>query len=105
MGNFTIVNGQIYTPGLAIVDAPQPNTPLGGGKPTPQACWKNSVKLTRMPRKPSGRDRCLGQWQTPLATIHAIRQLANSLPQHHPVSDLRTLVAQLHHLQWHRAEE
>ncbi|ETI25968.1 hypothetical protein G647_02745 [Cladophialophora carrionii CBS 160.54] len=28
--NFTIVNGQIYTPGLAIVDAPQPFTPLGG---------------------------------------------------------------------------
>jgi hypothetical protein len=26
-----IVNGQIYTPGIAIVDAPQPNTPLGGG--------------------------------------------------------------------------
>jgi hypothetical protein len=30
--NFTIVGGQIYTPGLAIVDAPQPFTPLGGGK-------------------------------------------------------------------------
>ncbi|KAK2766878.1 hypothetical protein FQN54_006192 [Arachnomyces sp. PD_36] len=27
---FDIVNGQIYTPGLAIVDAPQPFTPLGG---------------------------------------------------------------------------
>ncbi|RDW85170.1 hypothetical protein BP6252_02760 [Coleophoma cylindrospora] len=25
-----IVNGQILTPGIAIVDAPQPNTPLGG---------------------------------------------------------------------------
>jgi len=25
-----IVNGQIYTPGIAIVDSPQPNTPLGG---------------------------------------------------------------------------
>lgn len=32
MGNFTTVNGQVYTPGLAIVDAPQPNTPLGGGR-------------------------------------------------------------------------
>ena len=32
MVNFTIVNGQVYTLGLAIVDAPQPNTPLGGGK-------------------------------------------------------------------------
>ncbi|GKZ44866.1 hypothetical protein AbraIFM66951_007194 [Aspergillus brasiliensis] len=28
--NFTIINGQIYTPGLAIIDAPQPYTPLGG---------------------------------------------------------------------------
>lgn len=27
-----IVNGQIFTPGIAIVNAPQPNTPLGGGK-------------------------------------------------------------------------
>ncbi|KAF4635171.1 hypothetical protein G7Y89_g2930 [Cudoniella acicularis] len=26
----TIINGQIFTPGIAIVDAPQPNTPLGG---------------------------------------------------------------------------
>lgn len=32
MSSFNIVNGQIYTPGLAIVDAPQPNTPLGGGE-------------------------------------------------------------------------
>lgn len=29
--NFTIAGGQIFTPGLAIVDAPQPGTPLGGG--------------------------------------------------------------------------
>ncbi|KAK4156950.1 WD40 repeat-like protein [Chaetomidium leptoderma] len=28
--DFTIANGQIYTPGLAIVDAPQPGTALGG---------------------------------------------------------------------------
>lgn len=35
-GNFTIVNGQVYTLGLAIVDAPQPNTPLGGGRFTHQ---------------------------------------------------------------------
>ncbi|KAL2154782.1 hypothetical protein VTH82DRAFT_3458 [Thermothelomyces myriococcoides] len=27
---FTIANGQIFTPGLVIVDAPQPGTPLGG---------------------------------------------------------------------------
>ncbi|KAF2495099.1 hypothetical protein BU16DRAFT_617967 [Lophium mytilinum] len=29
-GNFTIVGGQIYTPGLAILDSPQPFTPEGG---------------------------------------------------------------------------
>ncbi|KAK5368413.1 hypothetical protein LTS03_007884 [Exophiala xenobiotica] len=28
--NFTILNGQIFTPGLAIVDSPQPGTPEGG---------------------------------------------------------------------------
>ena len=27
-----IINGQIYTPGIAIVDSPQPNTPEGGGE-------------------------------------------------------------------------
>ncbi|KAE8373606.1 hypothetical protein BDV26DRAFT_296779 [Aspergillus bertholletiae] len=27
---FTTINGQVYTPGLAIVDSPQPYTPLGG---------------------------------------------------------------------------
>jgi hypothetical protein len=27
-----IVNGQIFTPGIAIVDSPQSNTPLGGGE-------------------------------------------------------------------------
>ncbi|KAI1345096.1 hypothetical protein F5Y15DRAFT_364857 [Xylariaceae sp. FL0016] len=28
--NFTISGGQIFTPGFAILDAPQPGTPLGG---------------------------------------------------------------------------
>ncbi|KAK7987723.1 hypothetical protein PG989_008038 [Apiospora arundinis] len=28
--SFTISNGQIFTPGFAILDAPQPGTPLGG---------------------------------------------------------------------------
>lgn len=30
--NFTIHNGQIFTPGFAVLNAPQPNTPLGGGE-------------------------------------------------------------------------
>ncbi|KAJ4420031.1 hypothetical protein N0V82_004603 [Gnomoniopsis sp. IMI 355080] len=30
--NFTVSNGQIFTPGFAIVDAPQPGTPLGGSQ-------------------------------------------------------------------------
>ena len=29
--SFTISNGQIFTPGFAVVNAPQPGTPLGGG--------------------------------------------------------------------------
>ncbi|CAK7242245.1 MAG: hypothetical protein STHCBS139747_003726 [Sporothrix thermara] len=28
--SFTIANGQIYTPGFAVVDSPQPGTPMGG---------------------------------------------------------------------------
>ncbi|KAH6646309.1 hypothetical protein BKA67DRAFT_664154 [Truncatella angustata] len=28
--NFTISNGQIFTPGFAVLDSPQPGTPLGG---------------------------------------------------------------------------
>ena len=30
--DFTIAGGQIFTPGFAVLDAPQPGTPLGGGK-------------------------------------------------------------------------
>lgn len=30
--NFTVSNGQIFTPGFAIVDSPQPGTPLGGSQ-------------------------------------------------------------------------
>ena len=30
--NFTIHNGQIFTPGFAILNAPQPGTPLGGSE-------------------------------------------------------------------------
>ncbi|KAL4730451.1 hypothetical protein ACLX1H_002487 [Fusarium chlamydosporum] len=30
--NFTISNGQIFTPGFVVLDAPQPYTPLGGDK-------------------------------------------------------------------------
>lgn len=30
--NFTIAGGQIFTPGFAILDSPQPGTPMGGGK-------------------------------------------------------------------------
>lgn len=40
MGGFSIINGQVYTPGLAIIDAPQPNTPLGGG---------NNLELSQTP--------------------------------------------------------
>lgn len=31
-GNFTISNGQIFTPGFVVLNAPQPDTPLGGGR-------------------------------------------------------------------------
>jgi hypothetical protein len=30
--DFIVSGGQIFTPGLAVVDAPQPGTPLGGGE-------------------------------------------------------------------------
>jgi len=41
-----IVNGQIFTPGIAIVNAPQPNTPLGGGKSRkPYTCTHSLTSL------------------------------------------------------------
>ncbi len=30
--DFVVAGGQIFTPGFAVLDAPQPGTPLGGGK-------------------------------------------------------------------------
>jgi hypothetical protein len=38
--NFTISNGQIFTPGFVVLDAPQPYTPLGGGKLILHLCWQ-----------------------------------------------------------------
>ena len=35
--DFTIAGGQIFTPGFAVLDAPQPGTPLGGGRLQPVA--------------------------------------------------------------------
>lgn len=29
--SFTVSNGQIFTPGFVVVNAPQPGTPMGGG--------------------------------------------------------------------------
>jgi hypothetical protein len=40
-----IVNGQIYTPGIAIVDSPQPNTPLGGGEFLVKELFRRLLKL------------------------------------------------------------
>lgn len=37
--NLTIHNGQIFTPGFAVLNAPQPGTPLGGGEST-QIPWQ-----------------------------------------------------------------
>lgn len=50
-----IVNGQIYTPGIAIIDAPQPNTPLGGGT-TSFILYLNCAYLSRLL---TGRSRCI----------------------------------------------
>ncbi|KAJ5148671.1 hypothetical protein N7448_000249 [Penicillium atrosanguineum] len=68
MGNFTIVNGQVYTPGLAIVDAPQPNTPLGGGRFTHQQT--RDFQLTSSLRHFASRHRCLRGWEAPLAPVY-----------------------------------
>jgi len=40
--DFVVAGGQIFTPGLAVVDAPQPGTPLGGG-------WSPSLPLSHLP--------------------------------------------------------
>lgn len=60
-----IVNGQIYTPGIAIVDAPQPNTPLGGGMCPRQLCL-NSADLQRLL---TGRSRRILRWPTSVTTL------------------------------------
>jgi len=61
-----IVSGQIYTPGIAIVDAPQPNTHLGGGK-SPTLNFKSS-ELTRTRLSPSG-SRCNLGWSDSTSSI------------------------------------
>lgn len=48
-----IVNGQIFTPGIAIIDAPQPNTPLGGGEALFLQMRATTLTASRFPRSRS----------------------------------------------------
>jgi hypothetical protein len=63
-----IVNGQIFTPGIAIVDAPQPNTPLGGGESLNQIIPFAVAILTR-DRLPASCSRRVLRWPTSTPTL------------------------------------
>lgn len=115
--NFTIINGQIFTPGLAIVDAPQPNTPLGGGKFS-NFFTRNSIRcftshrlsyhaltiyaiiqLTPS-RNPPSRHRCFWQRQ---ARPSAIRRLCpQPIPRHKHLPHLLHHRPKPHHCQRYR---
>lgn len=50
--DFTISGGQIFTPGFAVLDAPQPGTPLGGGKSSHQVAQPSRRTTHRLIYQP-----------------------------------------------------
>ena len=62
--NFTVAGGQIFTPGFAVVDAPQPGTPLGGG-------MLSAAPSLQLPVYP---DRVTGSVQAHQLTFLALRR-------------------------------
>lgn len=83
---FVVSGGQIFTPGLVVVDSPQPGTPLGGGE------WNGQLSGER-PRKRTGvltgedrpSPRRLGRHGERQVTAAAIsrRQPESNLERHH----------------------
>ncbi|KAJ2991144.1 hypothetical protein NUW58_g2624 [Xylaria curta] len=53
--DFVISNGQIFTPGFAVLDAPQPGTPLGGDKIEVALDVSANGKLNLPPYDPDSR--------------------------------------------------
>ena len=76
---FTIVNGQLYTPGLIVIDSPQPNTPEGGS----QLSLSHDVnQIADFYRRPPSCYRHLRKWPTPAKQPIII---SNSHTQYNPL--------------------
>lgn len=77
--NFTIANGQIYTPGFAILNAPQPGTPLGGGM-FPPLFNRTSSRLTHI------QTRWKSPWTSPPTAACPSPPIPPTLPQPYTTS-------------------
>lgn len=93
--NFTIANGQIFTPGLVIVDAPQPGTPLGGGMSLSSPTHLIQGRLINFPRPHRSRPRRVRQRQTPASPLPRGQLQHDPQNRHLPVQLQNN--AQLHH--------
>lgn len=76
--NFVVAGGQIFTPGLAILDAPQPGTPLGGGSYPPR---QTKDYLLTPPRADRGCTGCLNERQDAIAAVRGGQSEQD--PQHY----------------------
>lgn len=92
-----IVNGQIYTPGIAIVDAPQPNTPLGGGKHS-QSHYSGETSADKK-RLLASCARRVVRW--PASTAPLPLQFTDGDIQHHNLPLELYNWQELHDLEWH----
>jgi hypothetical protein len=95
-----IVNGQIFTPGIAIVDSPQPNTPLGGGESFCRVIPDGTVLMAD--RSPASRDRCELRWATAITALSFESKFCDLEYYHFPLQLYHGL--ELHHLEWNGDE-
>lgn len=91
-----IINGQIFTPGIAIVDAPQPNTPLGGGM---FLFLRGSMQFADLQRYVAGSSRRFFRRATPAPTIPCESRLCDTQHYHLPL-ELHD-GQEFHGFEWH----
>lgn len=93
-----IINGQIFTPGFAIVDSPQPDTPEGGGESLRFLWWLAVLTSFRFH---TGCFRCHVGW-TVAASSLSIGPGVRDIQYYHLPLELHD-GQEFHDRQWHGA--
>lgn len=100
--SFTVSGGQIFTPGMVVLDAPQPGTPLGGGEQSSLGGYgRDAICADGKARLHAHRPRRDGQWTITTAALPGGQSERH--PQHQHLSLQLRNGPQLHRHERHVA--